>query len=224
MLSDRARFPLAIRLRAEGAPIGEVFTFLSGLYFRGKIAYAGAFARPPRNLPGALVITPTRGLVPSDSTVTIDRLHEFASVDIKRGDERYRVPLIRDAARLEESLPARCDLVLLGSVASDKYVELLLAAFGARLRFPAAFVGRGDMSRGGLMLRSARAGVELDYVPVAGAARHGPRPPRLGPPRAVTPGSPSPAGSRPSMLEGCRSTRPSASTPPISTSSRTSRT
>jgi len=41
------------------------------------------------------------------------------------------------------------------------------------------FVGRGDMSRGGLLLRSVRYEVELDYVPVAGAVRHGPRPPRL---------------------------------------------
>jgi hypothetical protein len=69
--------------------------------------------------------------------------------------------------------------VLLGSIASDKYVDLLLEVFGERLLFPAEFVGRGDMSRGGLMLRCATAGVEMSYLPVAGAKRHGPRPPRL---------------------------------------------
>jgi hypothetical protein len=73
--------------------------------------------------------------------------------------------------------------VLLGSVASDKYVDLLLDVFGPRLLFPATFVGRGDMSRGGLLLRCVDAGKELDYVPVAGAVRHGPRPPKLQPRR-----------------------------------------
>ncbi|HEU4438341.1 MAG TPA: hypothetical protein VFT36_03785, partial [Methylomirabilota bacterium] len=63
--------------------------------------------------------------------------------------------------------------------ASDKYVGVLLEVFGERLTFPAAFVGRGDMSRGGLLLRCVRAGRELQYVPVAGAVRHGPRPARL---------------------------------------------
>jgi hypothetical protein len=35
------------------------------------------------------------------------------------------------------------------------------------------------MSRGGLMLRCAREGVELSYVPIRGAALHGVRPPKL---------------------------------------------
>ena len=72
-------------------------------------------------------------------------------------------------------------VTLLGSIASDKYVTALLEVFGERLTFPKVFVGRGDMSRGGLLLRSARYDVELEYVPVMGAVRHGPRPPRLAP-------------------------------------------
>ena len=44
--------------------------------------------------------------------------------------------------------------VLLGSVATDKYVGPLLDVFGDRLYFPATFAGRGDMSRGGLLLRA----------------------------------------------------------------------
>ena len=72
-------------------------------------------------------------------------------------------------------------MVLLGSVASPKYVDVLTAIFGERLRFPIAFVGRGDMSRGGLLLRHARDGVELEYVAVLGASVHGARPPKLPP-------------------------------------------
>ena len=72
--------------------------------------------------------------------------------------------------------------MLLGSIATGKYVDPLLAVLGERLRFPADFVGRGDMSRGGLLLRCARAGTELTYVAVRDAARRGPRPPRLPPP------------------------------------------
>src|SRR5262249_61742093 len=54
-------------------------------------------------------------------------------------------------------------------------------ASGPRLVFPAEFVGRGDMSRGGLLLRSARDRRELTYLPVAGAVRRGVRPARLVP-------------------------------------------
>jgi len=68
VMSDRAQFDLAVRLRQRrGVAIGEVFAFVSGLYFKGKLAYALEFARPPEpGLPltgsGALVITPTAGL------------------------------------------------------------------------------------------------------------------------------------------------------------------
>ena len=72
-------------------------------------------------------------------------------------------------------------MILLGSVASGKYVDLLGEVFGNRLRFPAEFVGRGDMSRGGLLLRCVVERRELAYIPVAGAVRHGRRPPRLVP-------------------------------------------
>jgi hypothetical protein len=171
-----ARFDLAQRLRAaSGAPLGEVFSFLSGLYFRGKLAYA----RPPAGRPGVLVITPTDGLVLAEEPVGFERLRRFAEVDIAIANARYMEPLLRDARRLAEGLDARCDVVLLGSIATGKYLEPLLATFGERLRFPADFVGRGDMSRGGLLLRCARAGSELEYISVTGAVRRGPRPPRL---------------------------------------------
>ena len=181
-LNPRARFELALRLRSpEGAPIGEVFSFLSGLYFRGKLAYAREFASPPKGVPGALVITPNEGLRSPDEPLTTALLKRFARGDVDQRKRSYRQPLLRDARLVAEAAGEKCDVVLLGSVASGKYVDVLTKVFGERLLFPIAFVGRGDMSRGGLMLRSARSGVELDYVPVAGAVRHGPRPPKLPP-------------------------------------------
>jgi hypothetical protein len=126
-----------------------------------------------------MVITPTRGLLSADEPVTLDDLRGFAEVDIDANDPRYRRPLERDAAELALAVGPDADLVLLGSVASPKYIDVLAAIFGERLLFPEQFVGRGDMSRGGLLLRSAEAGQELEYIPVAGATLRGRRPPKL---------------------------------------------
>ncbi|PYM00346.1 MAG: hypothetical protein DMF13_10085 [Verrucomicrobia bacterium] len=160
ILSERAQFDLARRLRSrERATLGEVFAFLSGLYFRGKLAYANTFAR------------------------TAEGIREFAEVDIHESDPRYREPLARDAQRLAKKLSAECEVVLLGSIATAKYVDVLLENFQHRLRFPADFVGRGDMSRGGLLLRCAVDKTELTYISVMGAVRSGKRPPKLTPRR-----------------------------------------
>ncbi len=181
VLSPRASFALAHAIQAAGAPIGEVFRFASGLYFRGKLAYAEAFARPPAGVPGALVIAPGAGLVPVETPIRAEHLRAFAGVPVDARDPRFTGPLLEAARLVSERLAAADEVVLLGSVASDKYVVPLLEVFGERLLFPVDFVGRGDMSRGGLMLRAARAGVELPYAPVLGAVRHGARPPRLPP-------------------------------------------
>jgi hypothetical protein len=171
-----ARFDLACRLRTPaGAPLGEVMSFLSGLYFRGKLAYAAAFGTP-------LVITPGSGLVPADTPVTVEVLDGFAAIEIDARNGAYRAPLEASTRRL----PRGEDVVLLGSIASGKYVDVLSGLLGPRLLFPSAFVGRGDMSRGGLLLRAVRAGQELDYMPVIGSARRGTRPPRLTPLRRAT--------------------------------------
>jgi len=173
MLRRRAAaFPLAVELRsAVGAALGDVFTFTSGLYFRGKLTYARAFG-------ASWVITPGAGLVEPDRRITPATLDAWARVRVDLDDRRYRRPLERDAQALAARLP-ETEVVLLGSIASDKYVDLLLEVFGDRLLFPVDFVGRGDMSRGGLLLRSARSRIELPYGPVRRAVRHGPRPPRL---------------------------------------------
>ena len=187
VLSERATFPLAERLRSpDGAPIGEVFSFLSGLYFRGKLAYARAFAKPPDpespiSGAGVYVITPTAGLRSADTLVTRDALLHFAKVNVDPADGRYRRPLEGSARALAADVGRECDVILLGSIASPKYVDVLLDIFGERLLFPSEFVGRGDMSRGGLMLRCAAGRQQLTYVPVAGAVRHGQRPPKLDP-------------------------------------------
>jgi len=189
LLAPNAGFDLARRLQSRrGAPLGEVFSFVSGLYFRGKLAYARRFARPPDpadpvTAGGVLVITPNAGLRAADTPVTTASFRAFAEVDIDIANLAYRRPLARAARALRTAIGDECEVVLLGSIASGKYVDVLLPIFGTRLVFPPHFVGRGDMSRGGLMLRCVTAGLELEYAPIAGAVRHGPRPPRLEPRR-----------------------------------------
>ena len=186
-MSPNARCALAAALRsADGAPLGDFFTFISGLYFRGKLTYARRFAQPPDPSnpivgAGVHVITPKAGLRTPDTLVTHAAVRAFASGDIDIDNRKYRRPLEASARTLLAEIGPDCDVVLLGSVASPKYVDVLTAIFGDRLLFPIAFVGRGDMSRGGLLLRHARAGDELAYVPVAGATLHGVRPPKLPP-------------------------------------------
>jgi hypothetical protein len=191
VMSPVAQFALARQLRtAEGAPLGDVFSFVSGLYFRGKLAYARRYAQPadpadPVTAGGVLVITPNAGLRSADTPIGLESFKSFADVAIDLKNPAYRRPLEQGAAALLEAVGRDCEVVLLGSIASGKYVEVLQPVFGDRLVFPPDFVGRGDMSRGGLMLRCIIAGVELDYVPIAGALRHGQRPPKLAPLKGI---------------------------------------
>lgn len=179
LLNSRAAFPLAVQLRSSaGITLGEAFSFLSGLYFRGKLTYADRFARPPAGTLGVQVITTNRGLLSPGTTVCATDLLQFGSVDISADHPDYRFPLARDATRL--SGLDHVEVVLLGSVATGKYVDILVEALGERLMFPAEFVGRGDMSRGALLLQAARKGVELSYQPVAGAVRRGRRARKVG--------------------------------------------
>ena len=172
MLLKSQTSPLTARLANGGAPLGEVFTFMSSLYFRGKLAYATRFGR-------AYVIAPGRGLLPADVLIRIDDLRQMSTIEVDETLPAFREPLERDAKAIANNLEPADRVVLLGSVATDKYVGPLLDVFGDRLYFPPTFAGRGDMSRGGLLLRSARAGTPLDYVPLRGAVRHGPKPPKL---------------------------------------------
>ncbi|MDB4982489.1 MAG: hypothetical protein JWM82_3241 [Myxococcales bacterium] len=170
ILDPRATFGLARQLRqAEGAPLGEVFSFVSGLYFRGKRLYAEAFGRPPEDLAVGLVISPGEGLRPLGERVTVDRLRAWAEVEVDAKNDSFTRPLTRDAERLERAHGSQTRFVLLGSVATTKYVRPLATVFGDHLLFPTDFVGRGDMSRGALMLKAVRLHEELAYGEVEGA-------------------------------------------------------
>jgi hypothetical protein len=160
-----ASFELARQVQIGAATLGEVFTFCSGLYFRGKLTYARHFAAPPPDIPGVLVITPSRGLLSPETMIGPSELAEFAAVPVDSQEPRFIEPLRRSGQHL--AAMGELEIVLLGSVATGKYLDTLLPIFGPRLVFPQEFAGRGDMSRGALLLRSAAAGKELLYAPVS---------------------------------------------------------
>ena len=185
LLNAAATFELARRLHAGGAvTLAEAFSFMSGLYFRGKLAYARAFAHPAAGQRGVYVITSNRGLLPVDTIITTEDLHSFSGAPIDAQNKSYSEPLVRTALALAATSPNDCSVVLLGSIASGKYTDPLLPIFGANLQFPLEFVGRGDMSRGGLLLRRVAANQMLNHVPIAGASLKGKRPPKLIPVRS----------------------------------------
>jgi hypothetical protein len=160
LMSPRAQFPTAQRFRAGEVMIAEAFAFMSALYFRGKIAYALHFG----GVENSYIIAPGFGLVPPTWTLDEARMKKMSQTDVDVKNRTY-VKTLRDTAnKLAGNIDDDAEVVLLGSVASGKYVDILLPIFGDRLRFPHAFAGLGDMSRGGLMLRAVRANRELEYV------------------------------------------------------------
>ena len=183
LLKDGGASLPAQRLAAGTLSLGDAFSFVSGLYFRGKLAYARHFAAD--RTPGVAVITPTRGLQPPELIVDGALLREFVGVDLGSGDPRYLEPLVRDLRDLSARLEPGARAVLLGSVATAKYLEPIADVLGDRLFFPRDFIGRGDMSRGALLLQRVDANHELDYVPFAtGVVRRGPRAPGVATPRS----------------------------------------
>jgi len=179
LTAPESQLELAQRLRGPGVPLGELFAFISSLYFRGKLSYATRFAVAPTGAEGVHIITPSAGLLPPDMMVTMEQFREFIAEPVHAENEGYRIPLERDARKLLAALDDETDVVLLGSIASPKYVAPLSAILGKRLLFPREFVGRGDMSRGGLLLRCVRAQEPLTYVQVIDAVKSGPRAPKL---------------------------------------------
>jgi len=159
-----ATFELARQVQIRAASLGDVFAFCSGLYFRGKLAYARHFAKAPPGIMGAQIITPDRGLVDPEFPVGARELVEFAGVPVDSREPRFTQPLRDSVAALLET--SSCAIILLGSVATGKYIDTLLPLLDDRLLFPSEFLGRGDMSRGALMLRAAAANKELEYMPV----------------------------------------------------------
>jgi hypothetical protein len=167
-----AAFATAQRFRSPaGVPIAEAFAFMSALYFRGKIAYARRFATPvaigdiapPAAVGGIFVIAPGFGLVPPDWPLTRERFRKLRRTPVDLAARAYHRPLAAAARALAGLLPGEARVVLLGSVATGKYVDVLRPALGERLRFPLRFAGLGDMARGSLLLRAAESGEELEY-------------------------------------------------------------
>jgi len=180
LASEKANFELALKFRAGTATLGEIYSFMSGLYFRGKMAYVSAFGSAAESS-SAFVIVPGQGLLPPETVFTPEQLEATAHVDVDEDNPAHHDTLLAAAASLDNATGHQFSFVLLGSVASAKYTTALLQVLDHRLLFPAEFVGRGDMSRGGIMLRSASSGQELTYIPVSGAQLRGPRPARLNP-------------------------------------------
>lgn len=178
LLNPNAPFALARQFHRKGLSLGEIFTFASGLYFRGKLTYACRFVRENE---GELVrvITTNAGLLDPLTHVTPEALRAFGETDIHEDDPRYAKPLRRDAKAYAKKLAPDGQAVLLGSIATAKYRDVLLECFGDRLVFPSDFIGRGDMSRGGLLLKAARGDKELPYIAVSGAIFKGKRAPRI---------------------------------------------
>lgn len=173
LLNPTAPFPLARKFRDEGVPLADAFTFTSGLYFRGKIAYARHFASANRR-DIIRVITSNAGLVDPDTIVGPREIKGYGETEIDPADPKYHEPLRRDAQRLAKRTGGG-PVILLGSIATTKYRHVLLDVFGERLFFPTEFVGRGDMSRGALLLRAAEADEELAYASVHDAVFTGKR-------------------------------------------------
>jgi hypothetical protein len=172
LLNPEAGFALARAVRsAEGAPLGELFSFVSGLYFRGKMAYASAFGHASAGQQAVFVMTAGGGLCSLTEPITLARLNGWQNVSVNEHNPHFTAPLLRHASLLLDTHDAEARFILLGSVASNKYVLPLLEVFGERLLFPTRFAGLGDMSRGSLLLRATRDQTELDYSPVASVAR-----------------------------------------------------
>lgn len=167
LLRTGAMFDLAYRLQASGIPLGEAFSFMSPLYFRGKLAYAQSFANPPSGVASSFVITPTRGLLEPGAIVGLEDLCKITDGRVDMMDPKYRDPLDRDLARLSEQIGPQVSVVLLGSIATRKYIPLLREALGSRLAIPRDFIGLGNMSRGALLLRCVRERSELEYISAA---------------------------------------------------------
>jgi hypothetical protein len=172
LLNVSADFGLARALGSpQGAPLEKIFSFVSGLYFRGKAEYARRFGRDTAGRPSALVMTAGGGLCSLDETLTKARLEAWQRVAVSEQNPHFTAPLQRHACELLDTHDASARFVLLGSIATRKYVSPLVEVFGSRLLYPLRFAGLGDMSRGSLLLRAAADGVELDYEPLTTVAQ-----------------------------------------------------
>lgn len=162
LLAEKSESDFVQRLRTSGIPLGEVYRYISSLYFRGKLDYARRFQNPPQGVAGVHVITGAGVMLP-ERLVTQDDLRRISAVAIDERNSDYRQALDRDLLSLRGSVGRETEVILLGSIATQKYIAPLREVFGERVFYPKEFLGLGDMSRGGIMLRCCAGGAELEY-------------------------------------------------------------
>ena len=165
LLSETGPSELARRLRESSAPIGEVYRFISSLYFRGKLEYAEKFQNPPSGVAGVQIIT-GHGLMLPQTTISLTELRRISATEIDAGNSDYRRSLDCDLLKLREMSSGETEIILLGSIATSKYITPIREVFGERFLFPKEFRGLGDMSRGSILLKCCSQGRELAYLPV----------------------------------------------------------
>src|ERR1700687_5976686 len=132
LLSSTGESELAARLRGLGAPLGDVYRSISSLYFRGKLDYAERFQNPPRGIAGIQIITGA-GLMLPETVVTLSELRRISSTSIDAKNSQYRLPLDSALLRLREMVGNQTDIILLGSVATSKYITPITEVFRERL-------------------------------------------------------------------------------------------
>lgn len=164
LIAPEPRSPTARQLASAGMRLGDVFTYLSGLYFNGKLTYARRYATPPASLggEGIYIITMTDGILTPDHRVCVDDLRRYAAAERQTDEGRHAFEV--SARALAMTIGPRCDVVFMGSVASGKYTDIIEPAFGERLLFPLELVGRGQLSRGALLFRCVKEDRELEYA------------------------------------------------------------
>lgn len=149
--------------------LGEAFSRISALYFRGKLAYARHFGNGSASVDAVQVITPSRGLLPAGADVTPELLDEFASTPIGADEPAYREALANSLGLLSEKVGPVGEFVFLGSLATPKYTDVLVERLGRSVFTPEAFVGMGNMKRGSILLRAVEAGTPLPLLPLRDA-------------------------------------------------------
>jgi hypothetical protein len=89
LLNSDGESQIAQRLRQSGAPLGEVYQFISSLYFRGKLEYAEKFKNPPSGVPGVHIITGA-GLKLPETVIRLEELRRISATPIDAENSAYR--------------------------------------------------------------------------------------------------------------------------------------
>ena len=83
--------------------------------------------------PMSLTLADLKARPRKETVFTVEQFRYMASVPVDSADARYRLPLENACRTLDEIAGPNCDFVLLGSVATLKYLEPMFAALAARI-------------------------------------------------------------------------------------------